>query len=114
MVAEIKQFGLAVGIEAVDLVEGEMAVCRRHLVQRFGSGIQVVCGQSGRFGLRRPSLEQMTFAGAGRPPHIHKQLALPAQHLQQLAVALAEKGVETRRGSGEIEDELVHDVMEAT
>ena len=56
----------------------------------------------------------MTFAGAGRPPHIHKRLALPAQHLQQLAVALAEKGVETRRGSGEIEDELIHDVMEAT
>ena len=91
-----------------------MAACRRHLVQWLVGSIQVACAQSGRFGLRRPGLEQMAFAGAGRPPHIHKGLALLAQNLQQLAVALAEKGIETRRGSGKIEDELIHDVMEAT
>jgi hypothetical protein len=56
----------------------------------------------------------MAFAGTGRPPHIHKRLALLSQNLQQLAVALTEEGVETRRGSGKIEDELIHDVMEAT
>ena len=89
MVAEIKQFGLAVGIEAVDLVEGKMAAFGGCFVQRLIGGIQVACAQSGRFGLRRPGLEQMAFARPGRPPHIHKGLALPAQHLQQLAVALA-------------------------